>query len=123
MNGEVLTGPERHRRWSEEEKARIVAETLAPGARVADVARRHGVGRSLIYVWRRTRGHGRRHPNVPGLVPVVLSDGDGERAVPSGLPGRAGSIEIALTSGIRLTLHGPVDGEALRAVMAALRSA
>jgi hypothetical protein len=43
--------------------------------------------------------------------------------VPSGLPGRAGSIEIALTSGIRLTLHGPVDGEALRAVMAALRSA
>jgi transposase len=118
MNGEVLTGPERHRRWSEEEKARIVAETLAPGARVADVARRHGVGRSLIYVWRRARGHGRRHRNVPGLVPVVLSDG--EPAVPSS---RAGSIEIALTSGIRLTLHGPVDGEALRAVMAALRSA
>ncbi len=37
---ELLTGPDRRRRWSAEEKARIVAETLAPGARVADVARR-----------------------------------------------------------------------------------
>ena len=37
---EVLTGPVRRRRWSAEEKARIVEETLAPGARVSEVARR-----------------------------------------------------------------------------------
>jgi transposase len=37
---EVLTGPGRRRRWSADEKARIVAETLAPGARVSEVARR-----------------------------------------------------------------------------------
>jgi transposase len=37
---EILTGPGRRRRWSVEEKARIVAETLEPGARVAEVARR-----------------------------------------------------------------------------------
>jgi transposase-like protein len=36
---EVLTGPGRRRRWSADEKARIVAETLAPGARVSEVAR------------------------------------------------------------------------------------
>lgn len=123
MRGEVLTGPERHRRWSEEEKARIVAETLAPGARVADVARRHGVGRSLIYVWRRARGHARRRGNVPGLVPVVVTELDGGPSVPGGTTGRAGSIEIALPAGIRVTLHGPVDRQALAAVLAALRPA
>jgi hypothetical protein len=37
---EILTGRGRRRRWSAEEKARIVAETLEAGARVADVARR-----------------------------------------------------------------------------------
>ena len=37
---EVLTGPARRRRWSAQEKARIVEETLAPGARVSEVARR-----------------------------------------------------------------------------------
>ena len=37
---ELLTGPIRRRRWSAEEKARIVAETLLPGARVSEVARR-----------------------------------------------------------------------------------
>jgi hypothetical protein len=37
---EVLTGPGRRRRWSAEEKARVVEETLVPGARVSEVARR-----------------------------------------------------------------------------------
>jgi hypothetical protein len=41
---EVLTGPGRRRRWSADEKARIVAETLVPGARVSEVA--HGFGLS-----------------------------------------------------------------------------
>src|SRR6266700_5777692 len=37
---EILTGPGRRRRWSADEKARIVAETLVPGARMSEVARR-----------------------------------------------------------------------------------
>ena len=37
---ELLTGPGRRRRWSAEEKERIIAESLAPGARVSEVARR-----------------------------------------------------------------------------------
>ena len=43
MKVEVLSGPERHRRWSVEEKARIVGETMAAGIQVSEVARRHGV--------------------------------------------------------------------------------
>jgi transposase-like protein len=41
---EVITGTGRRRRWSEDDKARIVEETLAPGAVVSQVARRHGFG-------------------------------------------------------------------------------
>lgn len=40
MRGEVLVGPERRRRWREDEKARIIEESLRPGAQVANIARR-----------------------------------------------------------------------------------
>jgi Transposase len=49
---EVLTGPARRRRWSAEEKARIVEETLAPGARVSEVARRWQVCSQQVFGWR-----------------------------------------------------------------------
>ena len=49
----VFSGPERRRRWSDEERPQIVAEAFAPGARVADVCRRHDVSSGLIYTWRR----------------------------------------------------------------------
>ena len=50
---EVLTGPGRRRRWSDEAKARIVAETLEPGAVVAEVARRWQVCAQQVFTWRR----------------------------------------------------------------------
>lgn len=123
MKVEVLSGPERHRRWSEEEKAAIVAETLVPGARVADVARRHGVGRSLIYTWRRAQGpRSDERGAVPDLVPVVVTEAVPPAVLPRTTARRSGSIEIALPSGVRVMMHGRVDGKALRAVIAALRS-
>ena len=50
---EVLTGPGRRRRWSDDDKARIVAETLEPGAVVAEVARRWQVCSQQVFTWRR----------------------------------------------------------------------
>src|SRR5580693_3787985 len=50
---EVLMGPGRRRRWSAEEKARIVDETLVPGARVSEVARRWQVCSQQVFGWRR----------------------------------------------------------------------
>src|SRR3984957_13462087 len=50
---EILTGPGRRRRWSADEKARIVAETLVPGARVSEVARRWQVCSQQVFGWRR----------------------------------------------------------------------
>ncbi len=48
----VFSGPERRRRWSEEQRVQILAEAFSPGACVADVARRHDVSTALIYSWR-----------------------------------------------------------------------
>jgi transposase len=50
---EVLTGATGRRRWPDEVKARIVAESYAPGGRVADVARLHGTTRWQVYHWRK----------------------------------------------------------------------
>src|SRR5258707_5551419 len=49
---EVITGQRRRRRWTVEEKARIVAESFEEGANISEVARRHGVARGLLTVWR-----------------------------------------------------------------------
>ncbi|WP_425491393.1 transposase [Nitrospirillum iridis] len=45
----MLEGPERRRRWSAEEKARIVAESLEPDAVASTVVRRHGMHRNQLY--------------------------------------------------------------------------
>jgi len=44
----VFTGPERRRRWSEEERVQILTEAFSPGACMAQVARRHDVSTALI---------------------------------------------------------------------------
>jgi len=49
---EVLEGPTGRRDWPDDVKGRIVAETLKPGARVVDVARRHGIGAQHLSVAR-----------------------------------------------------------------------
>ena len=53
MTATVLTGSERRRRWSAAEKRRIVEESLAVGASVAEIARRHDVHPNLLHGWRR----------------------------------------------------------------------
>ncbi len=53
MRVEVLGGVERRRRWSQDDKARIIEETLAPGAKVTEVARRNGIAASVVFTWRR----------------------------------------------------------------------
>lgn len=50
---ELITGSGRRRRWSTDDKARIVLESLAPGASVSEVARRHGLRPQQLFGWRR----------------------------------------------------------------------
>ena len=50
---EVITGVERRRRWSWEQKRAIVEESLSPDASLAAIARRHEIGTGQLYTWRR----------------------------------------------------------------------
>jgi transposase len=50
---EVITGSGRRRRFSSDDKSRIIEETLAPGAVVSEIARRHGLTPQQLFGWRR----------------------------------------------------------------------
>ena len=123
MRVEVLSGVERRRQWSDDEKARIIEETLVPGARVAEVARRNAVSASLVFGWRRLARDGLLGRGVPALVPVEIV----APALPAPTPPSvsrprrsAGLIEIELPQGRRLRVGSDVDGDALRRVLDAL---
>lgn len=58
LKGELLTGPERRRRWSPAEKVAIVQETYEPGVTVSLVARRHGLSPAQLFAWRRLASQG-----------------------------------------------------------------
>ena len=73
MRVEVLGGLERRRRWSQDDKARIVEETLAPGAKVTEVARRNGVAASVVFTWRR------QARTIEHIIVLWLFDADGEK--------------------------------------------
>lgn len=72
---EVFTGTGRRRTWSDEDKARIVAEIVASGESVSAVARRHGLSPQQLFGWRRELQASRTalsHVDEPQFVPAVL---------------------------------------------------
>lgn len=124
----VLSGPERRRRWSAAEKARIVEESFAPDTIVAEVARRHDVHLNLLHHWRRRarEAGGRRMGFLPVSVTVPFaSEAEGsavEGALAERGPSRGGSIEIEL-AGVRVRVDAGVDEAALGRVLRALGAA
>ncbi|MBX9845535.1 MAG: transposase [Xanthobacteraceae bacterium] len=110
----VLSGPERRRRWSASEKARIVALSYAPGGTVTEVARRHDVHANLLHHWRR---QAKRAAEVGGgmkLLPVTVT-------APVNRTAALGSIEIELGDAVRVRVDAAVDEAALGRVLRALR--
>ncbi|MGC1692480.1 MAG: transposase [Pseudolabrys sp.] len=123
----MLDGLERRRRWSQDDKARIVEETLVPGAKVTDVARRNGVAASVVFTWRR---QARTVEKVgPCFTPVQITaavepsaedakplskDDRRLRPVPAA---RNGLIEIDLGNRRRVLVDAQVDAAALARVL------
>jgi transposase len=114
---EIITGTERRRRWLAEDKARITAESFAPGVTVSEVARRHGLSLGLLHDWRR-RARKSGHIAEHQFVPITVSSEAAESMLQH-LP--TGTIEIEL-EGARIRVSGPVDAAALRTVLAAIRT-
>src|ERR1043165_4997475 len=70
---EVITGVGRRRRWTDEEKAWIVAESLDPATSVSAVARRYGLHPSQLFVWRQ-RLAAPAARQAPGFAPVLVTE-------------------------------------------------
>jgi transposase len=131
---EIITGRERRRRWSLEDKIRLVAETNEPGALIRAVAARHNVCESLLFTWRRQAHEGLlvpAAPESPMFMPVqtrapvsaaVSSFDEMPRAVAPTRPATpSGLIEIELGNGRQVRVGSDVNLAALRRVLAALR--
>jgi transposase len=110
---EVITGVGRRRRWSSEDKARIVAESLEPATTASAVARRHGLHVSQLFVWRQQLVAPAAR-EAPAFVPVVVAEDDPAPA------GAAGRIEIALGPAV-VRVGADVDAAALRRVLEVVR--
>ena len=67
----LITGDERRRRWSEEDRVRILAAIEEPGAVVAEVARREDICTSLVYKWRR-EARRTTSASASGFSPVII---------------------------------------------------
>src|ERR1700733_2078288 len=129
MRVEVLGGVERRRRWSPDEKMRLVAETLVPGVKVSEVGGRNGVSASLLFTWRRqARAVEAPAAVVPRFAAVRISGPDqvAEIANPPSdepprsrpvAPGLRGLIEISLGGGRRVRVDANVDAAALARVL------
>jgi transposase len=114
---EVITGVGRRRRWSLEEKARIVAESLDPATTSSAVARRYGLHASQLFTWRQQlqrRVLTAETSGAPGFVPVLLAEDDAAPAAPGG------RMEIALGS-VMVRVGTDVDAAALRRVLEVVR--
>ena len=115
---EVITGQRRRRQWSDEEKARIVSESFAPGANISAVARRHGMSCGLLHKW---RGQARQAAAATApFVPITLADGDAGGENDAAIAASYGAIEIEF-AGARVRVEGAVSKATLKAVLAALR--
>ena len=125
---ELITGRQRRRQWTSEEKADIVSESFARGANISEVARRRGVSRGLLSVWRRqaqtVTGDG-TNLFVPVEVgqesPASVADRLPAIGPPSGTASAAGRIEFDLRRG-RLVFSGVVDPGLAAAIVEAARS-
>ena len=117
----VISGIERRRRWSEEERLRILAEAFSPGACVSDVARRHDVSTALIYTWRRkvceVRGEpAPPAPPEPGFAEAMVFEGE-EVARPATCP----AIVIDLARGRRVSIFASAPTGLVTVALKALR--
>ena len=118
---EILTGRERRRIWSNDQKLSILEEVLTSGLTVADVARRHDVLPQQIYAWRRKFAEDQgKFLQGPCFLPVTLvesaaeapGDASAEVCIRNPVPkkvARAGRIEIRCKGGRVLKVDASLD--------------
>ena len=129
---EVFTGAGRRRMWSDEDKARIVAEIVASGESVSAVARRHGLSPQQLFGWRRelqasqtALSHAEELQFVPAVLDVEPSSPSvgRQRKIPRPrFEPAAGMIEVEI-DGVTVRVGRGADAKTVTAVLRALKAA
>jgi transposase len=135
---EVITGRERRRRWTADQKREIAAESLQPGVSPVMVARKYGISSGLLYTWRQrllcgalgavadTKPRFVRVDVVAGLPHLEATTPEALELAPPATPSVSptaepdGRIEIMLSGGATVRVDAHVNADALRRVLAAL---
>lgn len=107
----VFSGPERRRRWSKDDRVRIMTEAFSPGACVREVARRNDLSPSLIYSWRRAIA---REQLGPAFAQAVLA-----QEPESGTPGAAIVVDLERVG--RVSIGATASPALVTATLKALR--
>jgi transposase len=116
----VYSGPERRRRWSDEQRLQILTEAFAPGVSPTEVARRHEVSTGQLYTWRKKLCVGAVAPvtsseGCPGFAEAVIVGDD------SAMPDIGAALVIELARGRRITIFPSASPALAAAALKALR--
>ena len=125
---DIRVGVERRRKWSRDDRLRIVQESLTDGAVIAEVARRNEVASSLIYTWRKQALAGllegfhqvRIVPDADEALPVLAAPEPSDIVAARSAELSRGRIEVALPDGTTLRVDGDAEHGALRIILASL---
>jgi transposase len=117
----VFSGPERRRRWSDEERLQILTEAFSPGACVADVCRRHDISTALIYTWRRKIREAQVDPTpdrlpTPSFAEAVVVEDEG-----AARPGLQPAMIVELARGKRVSIFASASPAQVASALKALR--
>ena len=114
------------RRWSVQEKVRIVLETLEAGVSVPVIARRHCVNANQLFIWRGQYRRGELGANdnrdrAVNLLPVQVEPSivpPSKAVIPdASAAGTNGCIEIEISGGRHVKISGQIDAKALRVLI------
>ena len=124
---EILTGVERQRRWSTEQKLLILQEAFGVDGTVSDVARRHDVLPQQIYAWRKKFSLPKLNsPEIASFIPVSLIGGSeslSDSSKRSGVRLKCKDVEIVLRNGRLLRIAADMDLEVLSSLVACVEAA
>lgn len=117
----VFSGPERRRRWTDEQRLKILSEAFAPGACVSAVARRHEVSTGQLYTWRSRLMVAAAPPSgdeddAPGFAQAVVVE---DRI--SAASGCGAAVVVDLPRGRRVTVYSGASPALATTVLKALR--